>query len=440
MKKHILFSTLITLLVLVLVNCKKIPEIEEGSNKKELPTISTTSISEITTNSAISGGEVTNDGNLSVTSRGVCWNTTENPTLQDNLGYTNDSGDMGNFTSSITGLNDNTTYYVTAYATNEKGTAYGSNKNFTTLEIALPTITTTTPTDITSNSAISGGHVTSDGNSTVTDRGVCWNTTGNPTLSNSIGQTSDGSGMGNFTSDITGLDEGTTYYVVAYATNSEGTSYGEVFSFTTFYWECGDILNYEEQGYSTVLIGTQCWMAENLNVGIRIDGYQEVQDNSIIEKYCYYNNEANCDIYGGLYQWDEMMQYTTAPGVQGICPNSWHLPTDDEWKIMEMELGMSQTEADGTGWRGTDEGKKMKSTSGWDNNGNGTNSSGFTALPGGYRGSGSFLDLGKCGFWWSSSENTGSNSWYRSLNFDSDLVLRSSLYKPAGFSVRCLKD
>ncbi len=82
--------------------------------------------------------------------------------------------------------------------------------------------------------------------------------------------------------------------------------------------------------------------------------------NGIIEKYCYDDNTSNCDTYGGLYQWEEMMQYVTTPGAQGICPDGWHLPTDEEFKTMEMALGMSQSEADNTGWRGTDEGSKLK--------------------------------------------------------------------------------
>jgi len=80
--------------------------------------------------------------------------------------------------------------------------------------------------------------------------------------------------------------------------------------------------------YNTVLIGTQCWMRENLNIGTRIDGSQNQTDNGTIEKYCYDDLESNCDIYGGLYQWDEAMQYVTTQGVQGICPAGWHLPTD----------------------------------------------------------------------------------------------------------------
>ncbi len=127
-------------------------------------------------------------------------------------------------------------------------------------------------------------------------------------------------------------------------------------------------------------------MAENLNVGSMINGSSNQTNNGIIEKYCYDDNTSNCDTYGGLYQWEEMMQYVTTPGAQGICPDGWHLPTDEEFKTMEMALGMSQGEADDTGWRGTDEGGKMKesgTTHWYSPNMGATNSSGFTALPGG---------------------------------------------------------
>jgi len=213
-------------------------------------------------------------------------------------------------------------------------------------------------------------------------------------------------------------------------------------------WQCGDPLEDPRDGqtYNTVQIGTQCWMAENLNVGTRIDGVNNQTDNSTIEKYCYDDDVANCDTYGGLYQWDEMMQYVATEGVQGICPNDWHLPTDDEWKTMEMELGMTQVQADAEGWRGTDEGGKMKETGTthwWSPNTGATNSSGFTALSGSHRSNsnGSFYYLGRYGYWWSSSETSGTFAWYLYLYYDDAQVGRDSNgYSNYGFSVHCLKN
>ena len=192
-----------------------------------IPVVTTTSITSITTTSASTGGNVTGTGGLTVTARGVCYATTQTPTIANSV-VTSGSG-TGSFTSSITGLTQNTTYYVRAYATNSLGTAYGSQLTFTTLN--SPTVTTTAASSVSSNTATTGGNVTNDGGATVTERGVCYATTQNPTIANSI--FTSGTGTGSFTSNLSGLSENTTYYVRAYATNSVGTSYGSQISFTT---------------------------------------------------------------------------------------------------------------------------------------------------------------------------------------------------------------
>ena len=192
-------------------------------------------------------------------------------------------------------------------------------------------------------------------------------------------------------------------------------------------------VTYAEQVYNTVFIGSQCWLKENLNVGTMINGSEDMSDDGVIEKYCYDNNPVNCDEYGGLYQWNEMMQYTTTQGVQGICPSGWHLPTDDEWTILTDFLG-------GSGVAGG----KMKEagTVHWNSPNTGaTNESGFTALPGGRRsGSGSFYDLGYYGYFWSSTELDTNYAWYRYLYYGDDGVDRNYGHKGNGFSVRCLQD
>ncbi|MBI9038907.1 MAG: hypothetical protein JEY97_12305 [Bacteroidales bacterium] len=158
---------------------------------------------------------------------------------------------------------------------------------------------------------------------------------------------------------------------------------------------CGDPITDPRDGqvYTTVEIGTQCWMAENLNIGEMINGNSNMTNNSVIEKYCYVNDAANCEIYGGLYQWNEMMEYSTTQGVQGICPSGWHLPTDGEWTILTDFLGGESVA-----------GGKMKETgiTHWNAPNTGaTNVSGFTALPGGFRdNNGSFNGLaGGTHFW-----------------------------------------
>ncbi len=289
-----------------------------------------------------------------------------------------------------------------------------------------PTVTTTSVTNITTNSAGSGGNVTSQGSSEVTERGVCWSTTQNPTIADN--KTTDGTGTGSFTSSITGLSPNTTYYVRAYATNSVGTSYGSEVSFTTISQvTCPPTVTYSGKTYNTVQIEDQCWLRENLNVGTRIDVSQNQMNNSAIEKYCYNNLESNCDTYGGLYQWNEAMQYSTAPGTRGICPPGWHIPTLAEFQTLSAFVNNN--------------GNALKAIGQGTGSGAGTNTSGFSALLAGYRnGSGTFYSLGNSAYFWSSTEYSATGAGNRHLNDnDSDIHLYN-YNKNNGFSVRCLQD
>jgi hypothetical protein len=197
-------------------------------NVVDLPTVTTTAVSSITATTASSGGNVTSDGGSAVTARGVVYGTSPSPTIAGSK--TTDGTGTGSFTSSLTGLNPNTTYYVRAYTTTAAGTAYGAEVSFITL--TLPSLSTTTASSISSNAAISGGNITSDGGNAVTARGIVWSTSTNPTVALST-KTSDGTGTGSFTSSLTGLMPTTTYYVRAYATTVAGTAYGSEQTFTT---------------------------------------------------------------------------------------------------------------------------------------------------------------------------------------------------------------
>lgn len=204
-------------------------------------------------------------------------------------------------------------------------------------------------------------------------------------------------------------------------------------------------VTYEGKVYNTVLIGSQCWLEENLNVGTMVNGSQDQTNNGIIEKYCYNNNPANCITYGGLYQWNEMMGYTTTQGGQGICPSGWHIPTDNDWKVLEgfvdSQYGVDDPEWDNTGWRGFDSGKNLKSESGWNYGGNGTDLYGFRALPGGSRyPDGLFYFLDRHGRWPTSTGGSGAGAWRRSLDHDNEESYRTYYEKTFGRSVRCLKD
>jgi hypothetical protein len=194
-----------------------------------LPTITTAAVSAITTSSANSGATITSNGGATLSAWGVCWSTSANPTLANSFLQHNVSTTI--FGSALSGLTQNTTYYVRAYATNSAGTAYGNEQSFTTLAIVLPIVTTTAIFAITSTSASSGGTLTYDGGATVSAWGVCWSTSANPTLANSFSQNTVSSGS--FSSALSGLTLNTTYYVRAFASNSAGTAYGNEQIFTT---------------------------------------------------------------------------------------------------------------------------------------------------------------------------------------------------------------
>lgn len=191
--------------------------------------LTTTAATGIATTAATAGGNITSDGGLLITARGICWSTTTAPTISNSK--TSDGTGTGVFSSSITGLQPNTKYYLRAYATNLVGTTYGNEMSFTTPATAVLTLTTAAVSAIGTSTATTGGNITSDGGATVTARGVCWSTSTGPTTASSI--TSNGIGTGTFVSSLTGLIPGTTYYLRAYATNANGTAYGNEVTFTT---------------------------------------------------------------------------------------------------------------------------------------------------------------------------------------------------------------
>ena len=198
----------------------------------ELATVKTSLVTGITSTTAVAGGDVTADGGTEVTAKGVCWSTSQEPTIEGE--HTENGAGTGEFTVELSGLEQNTTYYVRAYATNKEGTAYGEEVSFTTLQenvVVKPMVTTLEIAGVSQTTAVTGGNVTSDGGAEVTARGVCWSTSQEPTIEGE--HTTDGAGTGEFQSNLSGLTANTTYYVRAYATNSEGTAYGEEISFTT---------------------------------------------------------------------------------------------------------------------------------------------------------------------------------------------------------------
>ncbi|MCX6327448.1 MAG: hypothetical protein NT144_12495 [Bacteroidia bacterium] len=188
--------------------------------------------------------------------------------------------------------------------------------------------------------------------------------------------------------------------------------------------------------YNTVTIGTQVWMKENLKTTKLNDGttIPNISDYATFitlntPAFCWYdNNISNRDTYGSLYNW-----YSVA--TMKLCPIGWHVPSDSEWKTLEMYLGMTQVQSDAEGWRGTDQGTQLKSTTGWNSGGNGSNTSGFTALPGGGLYAASAGSIGNLGYWRSST-----NRIYRVLYFSHNQVNRYWDGEESGESVRCVKD
>jgi len=388
------------------------------------PILTTTAITNIQPSSATSGGTITSDGGLTITARGVCWSTTPSPTIADSK-TTNGAG-IGSFTSNFAGLTANTPYYVRAYATNSSGTGYGNEELFTTTQGQEPVLTTTAVSNITQTTASGGGTITSDGGFTVTARGVCWSTAPSPTIADS--KTTNGAGIGSFTSNLAGLTANTPYYVRAYATNSAGTGYGDEVSFTT---QTGS-------GGGSVTIGSQVWMDKNLDVATYRNGdpIPQVTDAATwagltTGAWCWYNNDpAMGAIYGKLYNWYAVND------PRGLAPAGWHVPSDAEWTTLTTYLGGDAVA-----------GGKMKEGgyTHWSSpNAGADNSSGFTALPGGYRGinHGSFDGMGSFGHWWSSTEYSASGAWYRILGYYYAEVYRyyGNFGKSFGFSVRCVRD
>lgn len=240
------------------------------------------------------------------------------------------------------------------------------------------------------------------------------------------------------------LSDGTYYWRVRAKDSAENWSdWSNIWSFTLVPYETSTMTDQDGNVYQTVKIGDQWWMAQNLKVTHYRNGdvIPNVTDNTEWANlntgaYCVYDNdESNVETYGYLYNWYTVDDY------RNIAPEGWHVPTDDEWKELEMYLGMSESEADNTGWRGTDEGNKFKSTSGWHSEGMSTNESGFSALPGASRGGshGNFDGLGFYAHFWSSSESNKYSAWRRALYHESSKIDRYNYDKRYGFSVRLVK-
>lgn len=424
-------SYLIVVTIIILSSCKK-------EDKGNLPTIETLGITNITDSFAISGGNITDDGGMTVISRGVCWSTGIKPTIADNK--TIDGAGAGNFSSSITELNGGTTYYVRAYATNSAGTGYGMAMSFKTLgnspNIATQSVTNFRFNGVTLNGVVSPNYLST----TVTfEYGT---TTGYEFSVNASPNIIEGSGNNSVTANLTDLSLNSIYYYRIKAVNALGTAYSEQMTFTIWMNSPGQqIIDYDGNNYNTVKIGNQTWMAENLETTHYRDGtaIPNVTSNSAWMgltngAYCWpLNMPENKDLYGAYYNW------FTVVNNHNLCPLGWHIPSTTEFEILEDFLGGSNIAGGKMKTTGTIE----EETGLWKSPNSGAdNSSGFTTVPAGYRNwDGNFYGMGgdSEGFWTSVSKDSR-DSYSRSYRYNTSESQDGNYWKTAGSSIRCVKD
>ena len=458
MMKKVCF--VMTMLCALLLACK--PEAEK-------PTVVTTSVEEVTETTAKVVGQVTADGGAEVTERGVCWNTESNPEITDNR-IVEGTG-LGTFTAEVTDLEANTTYYVRAYATNEKGTSYGEEKSFTTKEVEEPEepgddepeepsdpeepgddepeepeepgddnpeepedpgddnpeepgepeepeipvvviVMTNEVTGVTMNSAICGGEVTTEGETVIVARGVCYGTNQNPTIED--GKTTDGEGVGAFTSNITELSQNTTYYVRAYAVNEIGVTYGEEVSFTTLSTEG------TTNGHDWVDLGLPSGLKwATCNVGATApEQYGDYYSWGEVETKTAYNSNNCSTMYQQIDDFSGDPQYDVARKKWG---DAWRMPTSEEQKEL----------LDNCTWELT----TINSISGYKVTGPNGNSIFLPAA--GYYYDTYVNFAGYYGGYWSSTPHADDDSAYY-LGFDDKEQRENAYYRSDGQSVRAV--
>ena len=316
----------------------------------------------------------------------------------------------------------------------------------------LPIITTRVAIFIENTNAISGGEITNEGNSAVTERGICYSTIQNPTIADK--KTSDGSGIGLYASNLTDLLPSTKYFVRAYATCSKGTFYGNEVNFTTKQADANEtITDIDGNVYHLVEIGTQKWMVENLKttryrngdeIGTTIPADKDISSEATPKyQWAYNGDENNVSKFGRLYTWH------TISDSRNIAPEGWHVASDAEWTVLYNYQKANGFNFDGTPTNGSIA-KSLAAKTDWvtsiainaiGNDLTKNNSSGFTAMPGGSRWVGGiFMDIGETGIWWSSTKKDINDALVRSLGSHNQTLLLGAAYNSSGLSVRCIKD
>lgn len=408
------------------------------------PVVTTVEVSNITPSTATSGGSITN---ASLKYWGLCCSTKSYPTIYDITAI--DSTPLSNhFIMNITGLHGNTKYFLRAFVLNTYGVSYGNEFSFTTLPATIPVLNTAEPTNITSVTITACGRLLNTGGEDITDLGVCWSTSVDPNVNDS--KMSNNVDTGSFISAISGLTPETTYYLRAYATNELGTGYGNEISFKTT--SAGTaVTDIDGNVYSSVIIGDQIWMKQNLKstrysngdlIGTTTTANKDILNESTPKYQWAYNaDERNIPLYGRLYTWFAVSD------ERNICPTGWHVASHAEWLSLMDYLG---TNGYGFGGSPTDLAKSIADNSGWitsdtpgspGNDQATNNNSGFSGLPGGARGGrDSFGSAGEGAYWWSATDGTdlawdGCYIWHSYVR-----LYNGNRGKYQGLSIRCLKD
>ena len=394
-----------------------------------LPTLYNSHVDSYSDTTAQFSGGISSIGGGPIIARGFCWDTVANPTIEGNHTVDTSSAGTGTFTATVTGLTPGTHYTMRPYATNGGGTAYGQMKVFTTHTV--PTVILDSTFTVSSESAFCTGHVTQTGGTSlsVTEWGICWDTLPEPTVTDNVADDmSTNNNPGNFTVQLTPLTLGKTYYVRAYARNIIGMAYSNelVFTFDTAFI-CGVtmVTDHEGNSYNTMPVGQQCWMSENL----RSTSYSPALSNApslshptsfnysncFTHAYYYYpnNNQNNVSTYGLLYNWLAVMGGASSSndspsGVQGICPDGWHIPSQSEFTTFMQQSSYASVLG--------------------------------SARPGEYfAANNGYFSLGTWAHFWSSTAHDTDAACRMSYNGASP-TLSILEEKGNGFSVRCVRD
>lgn len=427
--------------------------IKDSLQVLSLPTVGTSFVTDVSYFSATSGGEILDDGNSEITSKGIVWSTSHMPTIESNDGLFENGFNNESFVSDLDGLNPQTIYYLRAYAINNLGVSYGTERSLQTLSLPpLATVETMEVSTIEMVSAYCGAIITNDFGYPISNYGIVWAITSNPTVETNIGIAYGDVEYDTFIKNIDSLEPSTNYYVRAFVSNIAGLAYGNEMSFTTKD-NCVDTLFDVRDGvvYDVVQIGNQCWMQENLKYLPEVHRLNQVS----IEESRYYVydydgillSEAieseNYTTYGVLYNWE---------AARFACPSGWHLSTQNDWVELERYICLSENcdsvfpYDDFSGSFGEFEGSMLiKDTALWisDEITNNTfvGASGFNALPAGWKFSTSyFSSINTLAQFWLATEIDEDRAIARYLTNSNSTINRYFRDKDTGNSVRCVLD